>query len=146
MNDSNPVFFTITSQPLPTFWQDGDVGAVGVTGSATFSSGTFTVEGSGSCICGTADSMHFVYQPLSGDGAIVARVVSSTGGEAGIVIRETLDANAASAFAFASSSYTYFYDRSSTGASMANEGTAYAPLPSGSSWCGAGTRSACTHR
>ena len=129
MNDSNPVYFTITSQPLPTPWQDGDVGAVGVTGSATYSSGTFTVEGSGNCICSTADSMHFVYQPLSGDGTIVARVVSSTGGEAGIMIRETLDANAASAFAFASSSYIYFYDRSSTGASMANEGTAYAPLP-----------------
>ena len=47
MNDSNPVVFTVTSQPLPTSWLDQDVGTVGVTGSATYASGVFTVKGSG---------------------------------------------------------------------------------------------------
>jgi len=46
---------------------------VGVAGSATYASGTFTMKGSGTQIYGTADMMHFAYQSLSGDGAIVAR-------------------------------------------------------------------------
>ena len=129
MNNSNPVYFAVTTQPLPTPWQDSDIGAVGVVGNATYSSATFTVEGSGNCICSTGDAMHFAYQPLSGDGTIVARVVSSTGGEPGIIIRESLNADATSAFMFSQSSYMNFYLRWSTGASMANEGTVYAPLP-----------------
>src|SRR4029077_17831687 len=32
MNDSNPVTFTVTSQPLPAGWLDQDVGQVGVAG------------------------------------------------------------------------------------------------------------------
>ena len=48
-----------------------------------------------------ADEFNFVYQPLSGDGSIVARVVSLTGSSgppAGVMIRETLNTNATSAF------------------------------------------------
>jgi regulation of enolase protein 1 (concanavalin A-like superfamily) len=97
MNDSNPVMFTVTSQPLPSGWLDGDEGAVGATGNASYAGGTFTVAGSGTLLSGTADAFHFVYQPLSGDGTIVARVGSMpTGGaEAGVMIRETLDAGSA---------------------------------------------------
>jgi RHS repeat-associated protein len=94
MNDSNPVVFTVTSQPLPTGWLDGDVGAVGIAGSATYANGTFTVNGAGSQDSSTADAFHFVYQPVSGNGSIVARVVSmpaGTGAEAGVMIRETLN-------------------------------------------------------
>src|SRR5262249_12704473 len=42
------------------------------------------------------DRFHFVYQPLSGDGTIVARVVSVTGPSpvAGLMIREGLDSTA----------------------------------------------------
>src|SRR5258707_13383184 len=39
-NASNPVTFTVTTQPLPAGWLDQDVGQVGVAGSATFSNGT----------------------------------------------------------------------------------------------------------
>jgi YD repeat-containing protein len=92
--DSNPVYFTITSQALPFTWLDIDVGAVGVAGNATFSNGTFTVNGAGSQIWNSADSFHYVYQPLSGDGVIVARLASfsaaSSYGSAGVMIRETL--------------------------------------------------------
>ena len=38
--------FTIT--PLPSGWSDGDVGSVGVAGTATYANGVFTVEGAGS--------------------------------------------------------------------------------------------------
>jgi hypothetical protein len=47
-----------------------------VAGSASYASGTFTLKGSGADIGGTADAFHYVYQPLTGDGEIVARVAS----------------------------------------------------------------------
>ena len=50
----------------------------GLTGSATFQAGTgtYSVTGAGADIWGTADAFRFVYQPLSGDGQIVARVAT----------------------------------------------------------------------
>jgi regulation of enolase protein 1 (concanavalin A-like superfamily) len=121
MNDSNPIVFTVTSQPLPNPWLDRDIGQVGTAGSATFASGTFTVQGSG-VIDGTPEATHFVYEPLSGDGAIVARVVSVSGSgypQAGVMIRETLDAGASNAFTGYYGWYggMVFMDRTSTGAS-----------------------------
>ena len=61
---------------LPAPWVEQDIGAVGQAGSGSFASGTFTVKGSGADIYGTSDQFHFVYQTLSGDGEIKARVVS----------------------------------------------------------------------
>jgi YD repeat-containing protein len=93
MNDSNAVYFTVAQVPI-LGWLDVDVGPVGLTGSASYANGTFTVKGSGADIFGTSDQFHFVFQPLSGDGAIVARVVSLQGGggnKAGVMIRETLN-------------------------------------------------------
>ena len=113
--DSNPMEFEVTSQPLPASWLDQDVGSVGVAGSATYVSGVFTVKGSGNCICSTADAMHFVYQSLSGDGTVVARVASSSGGQAGVMVRETLNAGATDVFSDYQSSYINFYQRPSTG-------------------------------
>lgn len=59
-------------------WQSADVGAVGVAGGATLSGGTFTVRAGGSDIWSTADAFHYVYQTLTGDGEIVARVADLT--------------------------------------------------------------------
>jgi len=99
-NSSNPVAFTVTSNPLPAGWLDTDIGAVGMPGNASYSNGVFTVQGAGHPIGNTVDSYHFVYQPLSTDGTIVARVVSSTNGyQAAVVMRETLDAGAPEAAA-----------------------------------------------
>ncbi len=93
--DSNPVFFTVTNQALPSGWFDSDIGRVGTTGSAGYASGTFTANGAGAInYNSTADAFHFVYQTLSGSGTIVARLASftggSAGGSAGVMIRETL--------------------------------------------------------
>jgi RHS repeat-associated protein len=102
MNDSNPVFFTVTAQPLPTSWLDQDIGPVGTSGSATFANAVFTVKGAGQGFGGSSDGFHFVYQSLSGDGSILARVLSIQGNQystgAGVMIRETL--NATSKFAY----------------------------------------------
>jgi len=129
MNDSNPVEFAVTMQPLPTTWVDQDLGTVGVTGSATFSNGVYTIQGSGTGIGGTVDEVHFVYQPLSGNGTIVARVVSVQGSstQAGVMIRQTLAANSMDASTYVQSSYIYFNDRASTGGNGGSWGSQHQP-------------------
>ena len=92
-----------TSSKLPGPWHDIDIGPVGASGSSSYSGGTYTVTGSGVDIWGNADSFHYVYQPLSGDGQITARVASQSDTHAwalaGVMIRESLDAGAREAIA-----------------------------------------------
>ena len=79
---------------LPPPWANSDIGGVGLAGNAGYSNGTFTVNGSGADIWGTADEFHFVYQPLNGDGQIVARITgvenTDSFAKGGLMIRETL--------------------------------------------------------
>jgi RHS repeat-associated protein len=68
---------------LPSGWTNGDVGAPSTTGSASYSSGTYTVSGAGADIWDNGgsepdDQFHYVYQTLTGDGSIVAKVKSQT--------------------------------------------------------------------
>src|SRR5690242_1093683 len=89
--------FTITS--VPSGVSDADIGSVGLAGSASYATGLFTVNGAGHGMMSyTTDGMNFAYQSLSGDGTVMARIVStsSTFAQVGIVIRETLDAGAKS--------------------------------------------------
>jgi len=92
-------FTTAATATLPSPWLNQDVGAVGISGSSGFSSGVFTVRGAGSDIWGAADSFQYAYQPLSGDGQIVARVTSlqntNANAKAGIMFRNSLSSTAA---------------------------------------------------
>lgn len=78
----------------PGSWQSADIGAVKLTGAWSNSGDVWTVSGSGANIASTADQFRYVYQPLNGDGTIVAKVVSHTyartGAKAGLMIRESL--------------------------------------------------------
>jgi len=81
----------------PLTWQNQDIGDVGATGTATESGNSWTIEASGFDIWDTSDEFHYVYRSLSGDGQIIARVVSidnwiDTWAKSGVMIRETLDA------------------------------------------------------
>jgi hypothetical protein len=110
---------------LPSGWKSVDVGDVGTAGSASYSSGVFTVSGSGDDVWGTSDAFHFTYQSLSGDGQIIARVASvadvASWSKAGVMIRASTAANAAYGFMIVSASKgTTFQYRKSTGASAAN--------------------------
>src|SRR6266498_4728592 len=112
---------------LPSPWLNSDVGAVGAAGSASHSSGVFTVRGSGADIWGSADGFQFVYQPLNGNGQIVARVtaVQNTDpwAKAGVMIRETLTAGSRHAFALISSGNgAAFQRRVTTGGASAHTG------------------------
>jgi len=136
MNDSNPVWFTVTSQPLPTGWLDRDVGTVNVAGASSYSNGSFTVSGSGYQIYSAADAFHFAYKPLSGDGSITARVVSMQGASgwwaaAGVMMRETMDAGATNVAVVEAPQPNYFgfQARTTTNGSASQFGTESATPP-----------------
>jgi regulation of enolase protein 1 (concanavalin A-like superfamily) len=133
MNDSNAVRFTVTSQPLPAPWLDQDVGTVGIAGNAGFANGTFTVSGAGQgTMITSADGFHFVYQPVAGDGTIVARVVSvqgSSAAQAGIMVRETLNAGANHVYLFDYSTSILLTERTSTGASSSYQSMGSGTVP-----------------
>ncbi len=95
---STAIAVSVTTPPnLPSPWLDQDIGSPSPAGSASFAGGTFTVKGAGSDIYGTSDQFHFVYQPLSGNGTIVARVPSiqntNVWAKVGVMIRESLAPN-----------------------------------------------------
>ena len=118
-----PIFAAVpAATALPTPWTSADIGNVPATGAAGFSSGTFTVVSSGADIWGTADAFRYTYQPLVGDGSIVARVASleNTGGWAkiGVMIRESVAANSRQAMVVVSPTNSVAMQyRSSTGGS-----------------------------
>jgi regulation of enolase protein 1 (concanavalin A-like superfamily) len=108
----------------PTLWASSDVGTT-LPGSVAVDGGEFTVVGNGADIWGSSDAFHFVHQPLTGDGSIVARVASLTNthswAKAGVMIRENLDANARHAMAVVTrSNGVAFQRRASTGGSSAH--------------------------
>jgi putative Ig domain-containing protein len=106
---------------LPSPWAQRDLGSVGVAGTARLADGTFTVTGSGSDIWGGGDAFHFVYQPWTGDGSIVARIASVTTAnnwsKAGVMFRQTLSGGSAHAVMLVSAAKgTAFQRRRSSGA------------------------------
>ena len=133
MNDSNPIRFTVTAQPLPVSWLDQDVGTVGVFGSAGYTNGTFTVAGAGNgTMITTSDSFHFVYQPWTGDGTLIARVVSVQGSSAaqiGLMVRETLNPGANHVFLFDYVPSLLMTERTSTGSSSTYQSVGSATPP-----------------
>ena len=126
--DTNPNPDPDPDPQLPSPWENADIGSVAAAGSARFASGTFTVEGSGDDIWGTADEFHFVYQSLEGDGEIIARVNSVTNthpwAKAGIMIRESLQAGARHAMTAATTQNGLAFQRRTTaGGASAHTGT-----------------------
>ena len=95
---SNGVPFTVSAPGLPAPWASQDVGNPAVAGQVSYASGTFTVNGAGADIWGVSDQFRYVYQPLDGNGAIVARVTGVQNQDpwtkVGVMIREDLTASA----------------------------------------------------
>jgi len=117
---------------LPAGWSTQDIGSVGAAGSASASSGTFTVKGSGSDVWNSADEFRFVYKTLTGDGSITARVASVTNqnawSKAGVMMRETLNAGSKHATMFASAGKGLAFQRrtSTNGTSNSTSGASSA--------------------
>ncbi len=87
---------TPSSNPVPPPWTDTDVGSPAIAGSAHYANGVFTVNGAGADIWGTNDQFNYVYQPVSGNGTITARVTSQTNtssnAKAGIMFKQSTTA------------------------------------------------------
>jgi hypothetical protein len=95
--------------PLPEPWQNEDIGEVSAAGSASYQDGTFSVKGSGADIGGTEDEFHYAYQLMHEGGQIVVYVLSqqqtNSYAKAGVMIRESLDADSKNALAAVSPEY-----------------------------------------
>jgi len=90
--------------------------------------GTYTMTGSGADIWNQSDQFHYAYKMLAGAGSIVAKVesIDNTNGwaKAGVMIRETLDADSKHAMMIVSAaSGVSFQRRSETGGDSAADTT-----------------------
>ncbi len=109
---------------LPAPWQTTDIGSVGLTGSASAASGVYTISGAGQ-LTGTSDSLRFLYQSLSADGEIKARLTSVQTNNAncrfGVMIRDNLSPNSKYAFMGVSQDLKFRWQRrSSSGGNTAS--------------------------
>ncbi len=81
---------------LPPGWTHADIGNIGLAGDASFLNGRFNLIASGTDIWGNADSFHFAGTQLTGDGQIIARVISmqytDPWAKAGVMFRENFSA------------------------------------------------------
>ena len=119
---SSTFSFTVGSgtPALPAGWASSDIGSVAAAGSASFSSNTWTVRGSGADIWNSADEFRFTSRTMTGDGTVTARVASVSNTDAwtkaGVMIRDTLTAGSKHALTFVTPSQGLkFQRRVSTG-------------------------------
>jgi hypothetical protein len=113
---------TLAATALPSPWATGDIGTVGLTGAATIINGGFIVQGAGTNVAGVADALRFVYQTSSADCSntvLVTSVLNSgANAKAGVMIRESLSANAREAGVWVTpTNGIVFTARTSTGGS-----------------------------
>ena len=103
------------SAPLPSGQQDIDIGEPAIAGTTAYAEGIYTIAAAGADIWDRADQFHFVYQPISGNVDIAARVVSiayiDDWSKAGIMIRESLTASSRHASVFLSPAYGFAFQR-----------------------------------
>ena len=116
------------------FTANADIGAVTVTGSASYSGGVYTVSGGGEDIWLTADEFHFVHQSMTGDGEIIARIVSQDNShpwaKTGVMIRDGLNADAANAMmGLTPGNGAGLFYRTSTGVTSQRTNTTSASTP-----------------
>ncbi len=106
---------SVSALSLPTPQASGDIGAPAIQGSASYGQGVYTIHAGGVDIWDTSDQFHFVYQPMSGDGEVIAHVQSlgnsDTWAKTGVMIRETLAPDSRHAFALASAAAGYAFQR-----------------------------------
>ncbi|WP_205325144.1 alginate lyase family protein [Glycomyces sp. YM15] len=85
---------------LPADWAAADIGDAAPAGATAFDGQAFRIEAGGSDIAGSHDSFRFTYLPLAGDGTVTARIahpVSSQYAKVGLMMRESLEPDAAHA-------------------------------------------------
>jgi hypothetical protein len=96
-----PLTLNAVQPPVTANWTGRNISA-SPTGSYTANGSTITVNGSGADIWGADDAFYFVYQTLSGNGQIVARVDSiqntNAWAKAGVMMRSGTSSDGLNAF------------------------------------------------
>jgi len=133
--DNNNVTTTSSTVNI-VVWGTSDIGTVGIAGSASYASPTFTVSGAGAGVTSTADAFRFVYQQLSGNTTIIARVATAasatTTERAGVMMRKDLTAGsieASSMYKPTSTYYVYFLRRTTANGSTSSTASTTAAAP-----------------
>lgn len=127
---------TVVPRHLPVPWQTADLGTPEPAGAARYAEGVFTLETGGLDLGGFADEGFFLYQPLAGDGAIMARVRELENAlipRAGVMIRESLSPTARMVFLHLSP-YTVSLAYRVTPGSYAFNAYAGPPRPAPDNW------------
>ncbi|RMG70634.1 MAG: PKD domain-containing protein [Bacteroidetes bacterium] len=110
-----PMYVPVETCDLPAGWLTVDVGTVMVPGTVCELDGNYSVTASGWDIWLDNDAFRFVYQVLSGDGEIVARVnrldYTDDFAKAGVMIRENLTAGSANALMYISGNGRWSFQR-----------------------------------
>jgi uncharacterized protein YjdB len=124
---------TVTSNAIAP-WTSADVGSTALAGSATQSAGTYTIKGSGADAWDVVDAFQFVYQAVTGDMTMTARIVTeqntNTYAKVGIDVRNALTANSSHAMnvLHANGALDYQY-RSADGGTTASSGSVTVSVP-----------------
>jgi endonuclease/exonuclease/phosphatase family metal-dependent hydrolase len=125
---------TIVSKPAPVVpptptstLPSQDIGSTAIPGSLTSANGSYTITASGTDIWAGADGFRYSYQPMTGDGTVVARIVSAQQVDdftlAGVMIRESLTADSRQASMLVTpNGRAKFRYRTITGGSTVSEG------------------------
>lgn len=114
-------------------WTSLDIGDP-LPGGTSVASDGFYVYGAGTDIWNQSDEFRFVYQPLTGDGAIIARVTdlgaTDAWTKAGVMIRETLNPDSKHAFMLVSGTEGLaFQRRAATGGATDHTGGVFGSSP-----------------
>ena len=125
-----------SADPLPPPWFELDVGGPGVAGGASYVTNrpVWMVQGGGADIWNTSDQLHYVYQTITGDWDIRARVVNIGNtvarSKAGVMFRESLSASAKHVHVDMTPGHgVEFVFRSATGGTSTYQGQTDLPLP-----------------
>jgi regulation of enolase protein 1 (concanavalin A-like superfamily) len=115
-------------------WESIDIGSVAYGGALAITGGNFYLRATGTDIWNNSDEFRFAYRPLTGDGAIIGRItyLASTDGwtKAGVMIRESLNADSKHAFALLSGGEGLaFQRRSATSGRTAHTAAGWGTAP-----------------
>lgn len=124
----------VVAQTLPSPWLTRDIGSPSPAGSATYSNSQFSIAGSGNDIWNSSDQFRFVYQQVTGDVEIIARVGSFTAvdpwSKVGVMVRNDLTAGSMHAYSMLSGANGLaFQRRTQTGGSSATTAGALVSAP-----------------
>jgi regulation of enolase protein 1 (concanavalin A-like superfamily) len=118
---------------VSTGWVSQDIGGPVIHGVASGNGSSFTITAGGADIWGASDQFQFVYQRVSGDVDIRARVMTVSAAhawsKAGVMIRATLDPSSAHAYMLSSAAKGVAFQRRSVAGALSQNTAGPAAAP-----------------